>query len=58
MSVTSTELGAFMVMWLYVWEHLKAQPAVGLVLKCLRRQGQWATAYNLTPQTGEAGDQN
>ena len=28
-----------MVLWFYVQEHPKAQPAVVLVLKCLRRRG-------------------
>ena len=32
-------LGGFMVLWFYVQELPKAQPAVALVLKRLRRQG-------------------
>ena len=31
--------GVFMVLWFYVQEHPKAQPAVVLVLKRLRRRG-------------------
>ena len=57
MAVTS-EPGGFMVMWFYVKEHLKAQPAVVLVLKRLRRWGNslkshptdwWSHRLNVGP---------
>ena len=33
--------GGFMLLWFFVQELLEAQPAVVLVLKCLRRRGKW-----------------
>ena len=39
LAIISTGRDGFMVLWFYVQEHLKAQPAVVLILKHLRRQG-------------------
>ena len=45
--------GQFMVLWFYVQEHPKAQPAVVLVLKRLRRRGHGLVS---SKRLGEAGN--
>ena len=45
--------GFMFCLWFYVQEHPKAQPAVFLVLKRLRRR---ATALSLIRQTGSSGN--
>ena len=47
--------GWFMVLWFYVQEHRKAQPAVVLVLKRLRRRGQGLKSH---PKDWESRESN